>query len=76
MSGLQHLIVVAVDGKVGVHIAVTSVHMQRNPDAAFENALVNRVALVQDGLELRARENVFEHSADLRFPTRAQTVVL
>ena len=76
MGGLQHHIVVAVDGNVGVHIAVTRVHVQSNPDAAFENTLVNGIAFVQDGLELRACENVFEHGTDLRFPTRAQAVVL
>ena len=76
MGGLQHHIVVAVDGDVGVHIAVTRVHVQSNPDAAFENTLVNRVALGQDGLELCACENVFEHGTDLRFPTRAQAMVL
>ena len=59
-----------------MHIAVASVHMQGDPDTALEHALVNRVALVQDGLELRAREYVFKHSADLRLPTRTQTVVL
>ena len=76
MCSLEHHIVVAVDGDVGVHIAVTRVHVQSNPDATFENALVYRVALVQDGLELCASEYVFENCADLRFPTRTQAMVL
>ena len=76
MGGLQHHIVIAVNRDVGVHIAVTSVHVQRNPDASFENALMNCVAFVQYWLELRACEYVLQHSADLRFPTRTQAVVL
>ena len=76
MCGLEHHIVVAVDRNIGVHIAVTRVHVQRNPNASFEHALVNRVALIQDGLELHACKYVLQHSTDLCFPARTQAVVL
>ncbi len=50
-AGLQHFVVVAVDGQVGVHVAVARVHVQRHPHAALEHALVDGIALGQDGLE-------------------------
>jgi len=76
VCSLEHHIVVAVDRNVGVHIAITCMHMQSNPDTAFEHTLVDRVARVQDRLKLSTCEYVFEHSTDLRFPTRAQAMVL
>ena len=76
MCGLQHHIVVAVNGDVGVYVAVTCMHVQGNPNTAFEYALVNGVAFIQDGLELCASEYVLKHGTNLRFPTGAQAVVL
>ena len=37
VRGLQHLVVVAVDRDVGVHVAVAGVHVQRHPDAAAQH---------------------------------------
>ena len=37
VRGLQHLVVVAVDRDVGVHVAVAGVHVQRDPDAAAQH---------------------------------------
>lgn len=76
VGGLQHVVVVAVDGDVGVHVAVARVHVQGHPDAAFEHALVHRVALGQDGLKRHAAENLLQRLPNLGFPTRAQGVVL
>jgi hypothetical protein len=39
VRGLQHLVVVAVDRDVGVHVAVAGVHVQRDPDAAAQHLL-------------------------------------
>ena len=76
MRGLQHVVVVRVDWDVGVHIAVTRVHVQRNPHAAFEDAFVNGHTLVQNRLEGSAREDGLQACLDLRFPTGTQGVVL
>ena len=57
VRGLQHIVVVAVDGDVGVHVAVARVHVQRHPHAALEHALVDgRRASCIDGFERRAGE--------------------
>ena len=76
MGGLQHVVVVGVDRNVGVHIAVTGVHVQCHPHAAFEHALVNGHALIKNRLESSARENSLERRFDLRFPAGAQGVIL
>ena len=76
VCGLQHLVVVAVDRNVGVHIAVARVHVQRHPDTAFEHQLVNGVALSQDRLKRPAGEDFLQRQANLGFPAGAQGVVL
>ena len=76
MRALQHLVVVAVHRDIGVHIAVAGMHVQRDPNPALEHALVHGIALVQDGLERQTREDGLQRRADLRFPARAQGVVL
>ena len=76
VRSLQHVVVVTVDGEVGMHIAVTRMHMQRHPDAAFEHPGMNGAALIQDGLKSRAIENCLQRQAQLGFPAGAQGVVL
>ena len=73
---LQHFVVIAVDGDVGVHIAVAGVHVQRGPDPALEHALVHSIALAQDGLESAAAKNVLQRCAQLCLPAGTQAVVL
>ena len=73
---LQHFVVVTVDRQVGVHIAITSVHVQGRPHPAFQHALVHRVALAQNALERQTRENILQWHAQLRLPAGAQGVVL
>ena len=58
VCGVQHVVVVAVDRQVGVHIAVTGVHVQRRPDPAFEHLLVHFVKLASQGGESRAAEQI------------------
>ncbi|MNV08932.1 hypothetical protein D3C71_994100 [compost metagenome] len=76
VRGLQHLIVVAVDGQVSVHIAVARMHVQRHPHPALEHALVDGHSLVQDGLERRAGEDALQRRPQLGLPAGAQRVVL
>ena len=76
VRGLQHVVVVRVDRYVGVHIAVTGVHVQGNPHAAFKDTFVNGHTLVQNRLEGSAREDGLKARLDLRFPTGTQGVVL
>ena len=73
---LQHVVVVAVDGQVGVHVAVARMHVQRHPDAALEHAAVDGRAFIQDGLESRAIEDGLQRRTKLGFPAGAQRVVL
>ncbi len=60
VRGLQHVIVVGVDGDVGVHIAVTGVHVQRHPHAALEHALVDLHHFRQDGIKRLTTENLLQ----------------
>ena len=59
-----------------MHITVTGVHMQRNPDPALQHPLVNRRALGQDGFKRATGKDVLQRRAHLRLPARAQCVVL
>ena len=70
MRGLQHLVVVAVDGDVGVHVAVAGMHVQGDPDAALQHLAVDLLARVDDGLQRRAGEDRFERRADSGSSTR------
>ena len=45
MRCLQHRVVVAVDGNVGVHVAVTGMHVQRHPHAPTQHPLVNALCI-------------------------------
>ena len=76
MGGLQHLIVVAVNRNIGVHIAVASVHVQGHPDPALEHTLVDSVAFFEHRLERHTAEYLLQRLADLRLPAGAQGVVL
>ena len=76
VRGLQHLVVVTVDRDVGMHVAVTGMHVQRRPDPALEHVLVDRVALLEDGGEGVAGEDGRERVAQLRLPACAQAMVL
>ena len=46
MCGFEHVVVVAVDWQIGVHIAVACMHVQSRPNPAFENALMHSVKLL------------------------------
>ena len=76
VGGLQHVVVVAVDRDIGMHIAVTGMHVQRNPDPALEHALVDCCALGADGSKGAAGEQGLQGLAQLHFPAGAQAVVL
>ena len=76
VGGLQHLVVVTVDGDIGVHIAVTGVHVQRHPNPAFEHPFVDGRAFSQDGLKSDTVEDALQRRAQLRLPAGAQAVVL
>ena len=74
--GLQHLVIVAVDWQVGVHVAVARMHVQRSPHAALEYALVNRHALGKDRQKRTTRKNSLQGCLELQLPAGAQGVVL
>ena len=77
VRGLQHLVVVAVDRDVGVHVAVAGVHVQRDPDAAAQHlARGSRSHSSRIGANARAGEDRLQRRADLRLPRGAQRVVL
>ena len=59
-----------------MHIAVTGMHVQRNPDAAFEHPLVNGIALFKDRGEGTTCKNILQLATQLRLPAGAQAVVL
>ena len=71
VRGLQHLVVVAVDRDVGVHVAVAGVHVQRHPDAAPSTG-GGCAGTRGMGLERRAGEDAPQRRADLRLPRGAQ----
>ena len=73
---LQHFVVVAVDGNVGVHIAVAGMHVQRDPNASAQHLFVNCFEPINDGFERFARENVFQRCFDLGAPRHANFVRL
>jgi hypothetical protein len=76
VGGLQHRIVVAVDGDVGVHVAVAGVHVQRHPHAAAQHLGVDRAAALDDRRERGAGEHRLQRLQQLLLPRRAQRVVL
>ena len=76
VRGLQHFIVVGVDGNIGVHIAVAGMHVQRYPDAALEHLLVGIVQGLAQRLEGRTRKDLGQWLLELGLPARTQPVVL
>ena len=76
MRGLQHLVVVGVDRNIGVHIAVTGVHMQRSPDPPAQRFLVHAPAFSQDRLEGNAAEDALQRLENLCLPGSPQRMVL
>ena len=73
---LQHLVVVAIDRNVGVHIAVTSVHVQRHPDPATQDLLMNGPQPLDDRLQRLAGKDVFQWRLDLGAPAHPNLVRL
>ena len=73
VRGLQHGVVVAVDGDVGVHVAVAGVHVQRHPDAAAQHVLVDARGIRRAmGTNAAPAKSCCSGFADLRLPRRAQ----
>jgi len=54
VRGLKHLVVVAIDRDVGVHVAVAGVHVQRHPQPAVQHLAVDAHAAVDDRRERAA----------------------
>ena len=72
----QHRVVVGVDRDVGVHVAVTGVHVQRDEHAAAEHAAVDGVEAFDHLAVEDAVEEPLELRAHLLLPRHAQRVVL
>ena len=73
---LQHGVVVGVYRDVGVHIAVTGVHMQRDEYPAAQYFLMNCIKLSQHRLQLAASEKLMQGLAYFALPRHANGVVL
>ena len=73
---LQHLVVVGVDRDVRVHVAVAGVHVQRDPHAAAQHALVDLLDGLQHRRERAAGEQPAQVRAHFRLPRRADRAVL
>ena len=76
MRGLQHLVIIAVDGKVGVHIAITGMHVQGGPHTAFQNPLMGGVQRLTQRGKSHAIEQTVQGLAQLGFPAGPQAVAL
>jgi len=76
MGHLQHVVVIAVNGDVGVHIAITRMHVQGYPNTPLQHPLVNGVKLFQNRRKCRTHKQGAQGCLQLGLPTRAQAVVL
>ena len=76
MRILQHLVMVRVHRNVGMHVAVTGMHVQRHKNATTQHALVDRRALFQDQAERAAGKNLSQHGAHFGLPRHPQRAVL
>ena len=73
---LQHLVIVRVHRNIGVHVAVTRMHVQCDKHAAFQYALVDGVALIQHRLIGAAAENMPQLVAQLALPRGTDGMIL
>ena len=74
--GSQHFVIVAVDGQVGVNIAVTRMHVQRGPHTAFQHAFVRCHAFGKYRQKRAASKNRLKRCFELGFPAGTKRVVL
>ena len=65
---LQHQVVVGVDRDVRVYVAIARMHVQCDPDATLEHALVDALQVVADRSEGIAREDRRERLTQFLFP--------
>ena len=73
---LQHGVIVGIDGDVGVHIAVTGVHMERDKHAPAQRQSMRGVDSRNDLFKWPAAENVCEMCAHFIFPRHTHGMVL
>ena len=59
-----------------MYIAIARMHVQRDPDAALQNALVDRDDLVANRCECIACEDVEQRFAQLAFPRDTNAAIL
>ncbi len=76
VRGLQHFVVVAVHRQVGMHIAITRMHVQSCPNTPFQDTFVNRCAFIQNRHKRCASEDQLQLGANIGFPAGTQGVVL
>ena len=72
----QHVVVVGIDGKVGVHVAVAGMHVQRDEHAAAQHACVRFGDARHDRREGKARKDLLQWRLELAFPGNDQRVFL
>ena len=73
---LQHAVVIGVDRQVGVHIAITRMHVQRHKHPAAQNALVGFSEALEHGPQGLPRKQPGERSQQLGLPGHANAAVL
>ena len=73
---LQHVIIVRIHGDVGVHIAVTCVHVQGDKYAAAQDFFVDLTAFIQNLVKRQAGENAAQLSPHFALVRQANGAVL
>ena len=68
---LQHVVVIRVDRNIGMHIAVTGMHVQGNENAATQHFFVNGFNTFNDRSVDAAVKNFAESGVQLLFPRDA-----
>jgi len=65
MGGLQHRVIIGIDRDIGVHIAITGVHVQRDEHTTTQHALVNGTAFIKYEAECGTTKDLTQRSAQL-----------
>ena len=73
---LEHLVVVGIDRNVRMHVAVAGVHVQSDPHATAQDALMDRLDVCKNRCERCADEQAPQVRTDFRLPGCANGSVL
>ena len=73
---LEHRIIVRVDRDIGMHIAITGMHMQGDKQPAFQNALMGCVDVRANRIKRPPIKQLHKRLTRFGFPGHAQAVTL